>query len=229
MINGTDLILSSVSATLSFIIAYEAFRARKFSLSSYLLNYFVGFLLLGLSFVIVLPIDLGEHARQIIQLGYSVESFPPRLIMQSIGFILIALAYSHSRFAKQLLLILTGSLIALVVLVLLPAVNVPPSVDIFLRIVNVAVLSYVLAYLLRFMFDLRFPRLTGLVFVGFLLELANQAVFAIHGVETVRILMFFAKVIGVAALVVLVCAFFVLQQTTTIDSSEDAHAGSREK
>ncbi len=158
-----SLAISAASAVLAFILAFQAYHAYKFARKDYLLNFSAGFLLLALSYVILIPLALGVNLPAHFQDTDDIVSYPVFAIMQTIGYLLIALAYSQTAKSRKILVSLIGFLILLVALVLLPSSFVPLSVDVLLYLLNTSLLAYVLYHMLKIM-----PP-TDLVFVGFLL------------------------------------------------------------
>lgn len=218
--NLTDFVISGLSTLLASVIATQTLIAYRRTGRDYLLNYSVGFILLVISFVILLPTDFGVHIPLCCENRYyAIESFPPRYILQTFGYILIALAYSRNRWEKQLLVVLTGLLVFLVILVLLPQVTVPRYTDAYVHSADVAVIAYVLFYLLRFVIRSQGSPSTGLVFVGFLLILFGQYTFAVHDLATVRLINLLAKTLQLLGLGTLVLAFLVIVRGTR-DQSE---------
>jgi hypothetical protein len=159
----TTIIISFISAFLSFTIAYEANKAYKFTKKDYLLNFGYGFLLLGLSYIVLIPLAAGVNLPGNFQDADDLLGYPVVAIMETIAFALIAIGYSQTKRSKQFLFGLVGLLFALVFTVLLPQSYVPLSMDILLHFLNTCLLAYVLYHMLKVL-----PS-TDLVFSGFLL------------------------------------------------------------
>jgi hypothetical protein len=128
-----------------------------------LLNFTAGFLLLALSYVILIPLALGVKLPGNFQDADDILSYPLFSIMETIGYALIALAYSQTKRSRNILFGLISFLALMIVLALLPSSFVPLSVDVLLYLLNTLLLGYVLFHMLKIM-----PP-TDIVFVGFLL------------------------------------------------------------
>lgn len=155
--------LSAVSAVLCLVLAVQAYHSFTYVKKDYLLNFCFGFMLLGLSFIITIPFVLGFKLPVHFGDADDIANYPVFAIMQTIGYALIALAYSQTKKSKDSLIALIGALIVVVVLVLLPNSFVPPSVDILLYLANASLIGFILYHMLEVM-----PP-THLVFTGFLL------------------------------------------------------------
>ncbi len=81
-------ITSIASSILAFVIAFQAYRAYRFTQRRYLLNFLFGFLMLGVSYYLI---AFGIEVAQTPNIAQRFEW--PRLIVQSIAFALIASAY----------------------------------------------------------------------------------------------------------------------------------------
>lgn len=155
--------ISAVSAVLCFVLALQAYHSFRFVKKDYLLNFSFGFMLLGLSFAIVIPFVLGFKLPSKFGDSDDIANYPVFAVMQTIAYVLIALAYSQTRKSKNSLMLLIGALVLVVVLVLLPNSFVPSSVDVLMYVANVGLLGFILYHMLKVM-----PP-THLVFTGFLL------------------------------------------------------------
>jgi hypothetical protein len=160
---NVPIAIATTSAVLAFILAFQSYRAYNFVRKAYLLNFSAGFLLLALSYVILIPLALGVKLPGHFQDADDILNYPVFSIMETIGYALIALAYSQSRKSRTILFGLVTFVVILVVLVLLPNSFVPLSVDVLLYLTNTCLVAYVLFHMLKIM-----PP-TDLVFVGFLL------------------------------------------------------------
>lgn len=160
---NVSLPVSVASSVLSLVLAFQAYHSFKYVRKDYLLDFSAGFMLLGLSFGILAWFSLGLKLPGHFQDVDDLVNYPVFALMQSSGFILIALAYSQSVSARKILVGLMGFLISLVILIILPAFIVPSSIDVLLYLLNAALLGLVLYHMLRVM-----PG-THLVFAGFLL------------------------------------------------------------
>ncbi|MGH2639768.1 MAG: hypothetical protein ACRDF4_10915, partial [Rhabdochlamydiaceae bacterium] len=93
--------------------------------------FFAGFLLLGLSFARLISVDSARITIPTCRGTTSnLQSYPPRLVIviQSLGFILIALSYIQSARAKQFLYVLYGLLILLILFIILDPIIVSTAV-----------------------------------------------------------------------------------------------------
>jgi hypothetical protein len=154
--------IASVSAILALVLAVQAFHAFGFTKRDYLLNFSAGFLLLGLSYVILIPLALGFHLPPNFADADDIVNYPVFTIMQTFGYTFIALAYTQTVRSKQVLIGFMGALIVIVIIILLPGSYVQESIDILLYLLNVCLLGFVLYHMLKVM-----PP-ADLVFLGFL-------------------------------------------------------------
>ncbi|MGI0085729.1 MAG: hypothetical protein ACREBQ_11680 [Nitrososphaerales archaeon] len=148
---------------MAFILAIQAYHAFTYAKKDYLLNFSAGFLLLALSYIVLVPLALGISLPAYLEDADDIVNYPLFAVMQTIGYALIALAYSQRVRGKQILVGLTGLLIVPIILVLSPGAYMPESVDILLYLLNTSLLGFVLYHMLKVM-----PP-TDLVFAGFLL------------------------------------------------------------
>jgi hypothetical protein len=155
--------VSLVSGILAFFLAFEVYHAFRFAKQDYLLNFSVGFLLLGLSYVILVPLALGLKLPGHYEDIDDIVNYPVFAVIQTVAYALIALAYGQARRAKAFLIGLLGFLALLILLILLPGSYIPMSIDILLFSLNTFLLGFVLYHMLKIM-----PP-TDLVFAGFLL------------------------------------------------------------
>jgi hypothetical protein len=160
---NVTLPISAASAILSLVLALQAYHAFKYAKKDYLLNFSAGFLLLGLSFIILLPLALGVKLPGRYGDADDIVNYPVFALMQTVGYALIALAYSQTPAARKFLVSLIGFLVVLVTIVLLPHSIIPSSVYVLFYLLNTGLLSFVLYHMLKLM-----PP-THLVFTGFLL------------------------------------------------------------
>ena len=155
--------ISAASAILCLILSLQAYHSFRYVRKDYLLNFYAGFLLLGLCFVILVPLALGFKLPANYGDADDIASYPVFAVMQTIGYVLIALAYSQTKRARNFLIVLVGLLVVMVGLVLLPGSFVASFADIIMYLGNVMLLGFVLYHMLKVM-----PP-THLVFAGFLL------------------------------------------------------------
>jgi hypothetical protein len=155
--------LAATSSVLALVLALQSYHAYRFVRKSYLLNFSAGFLLLAISYAVLLPLALGVKLPGNFQDTDDILNYPVFSVMETVGYALIALAYSQTKKSRTMLFGLISFVIALVILVLLPSSFVPLYVDVILYLVNTSLVAYVLFHMLKIM-----PP-TDLVFVGFLL------------------------------------------------------------
>jgi hypothetical protein len=155
--------ISATSAALCFVLAVKAYHSNRYADKDYLLNFSAGFLLLGLSFLVLVPLALGLNFPRQFEDTDDIVNFPVFAVMQTMGYALIAFGYYQSCPARMVLLGLVGSLILIVFPVLLPNSIEVSSVDIILYLVNISLLGFILYHMLNVM-----PP-TDLVFTRFLL------------------------------------------------------------
>jgi hypothetical protein len=212
---GIAFALAALSAVLAIVLAGQAYHAFGFTKKDYLLNFSVGFLLLGLSYVILIPLALGVHLPGNFEDADDIVNYPIFAVMQTFGYIFIALAYSQNARARRILIGLMGALVALVVVVLLPGTELLLSSDILLYLLNTCLLGFVLYHMLK----VTHP--ADLVFVGFLFlaiheytALIGQINEAFYNVEDDGSF-FIAEMLRVSALCILVVSFLLARRRVT--------------
>jgi hypothetical protein len=161
--------ISGVSSVLAFILAFHSYQAFKYSKKEYLLNFSGGFLLLALSYFILIPIALGISNLSV-RFGDTddIANFPIIALMQTVGYGLIVLAYSQTVRARKILAYLMILLVLIATLTLFSKSFIPANVDVAIYILNTCLLSFVLYHMLKVM-----PP-TDLVFAGFLTLAINE-------------------------------------------------------
>ena len=157
-----SLPIALASALMTLVLAFQAYRAFKYAKRDYLLNFSVGFLLLTISYALLIPIALGMKLPANFQDADDIINYPAFAFMQTVAYALIALAYSQTIRARQTLFGLVGLLGVLVFTSLIPGMAMVQSVDIVLYLINVGLLGFVLYHMTKVM-----PP-TNLVFAGFL-------------------------------------------------------------
>jgi hypothetical protein len=203
-------LLSLGSSALSFVLAFESYHAFKYSKKEYLLNFSAGFLLLALSYLILVLIATGL-ANIPIHFGDTddIANFPVIAVMETLGYGLIALAYSQTVRTKKTLTFLMTMVVFLVVLALVSKSFVPANVDIAVYLLNTGLLGFVLYHMLKVM-----PPV-DLVFAGFLALAMNEYTMLIGAVNeslftyTDEGTFLFAQILRFIALLMLVGAFLV--------------------
>jgi hypothetical protein len=135
--------ISATSAALCFVLAVQAYHLNRYADKDYLLNFSAGFLLLGLSFLVLVPLALGLNFPRQFEDTDDIVNFPVFAAMQTMGYALIAFGYYQSCPARMVLLGLVGSLILIVFPVLLLDSILASSVDIILYLVNISLLGFI--------------------------------------------------------------------------------------
>ncbi len=208
----TDFIISSTAAFLAFVIAVQAFHAYRRTEGDYLLNFFVGFTLLGISSIVLIPLSLGIYVPTCCGATTNIEDYPLRLVTQSFAFVLIGLAYAQNRKEKELFYIVSSLLAVVVVGVMLPQITIPILLNTLLRILNTGVLVYILYRMLRFIMRSELGHPIDLVFVGFLLITLSQYSWIVYNFDSGTFSYFAAKLLQLIGLGSLFVAFLVSER-----------------
>jgi hypothetical protein len=163
-----SLPIALASALMTLVLSFQAYRAFKYAKRDYLLNFSVGFLLLTMSYALLIPLALGVKLPANFQDADDIINYPAFAFMQTIAYGLIALAYSQTTRSRQTLFGLVGLLGVVVFASLIPGMDIIQSVDIVLYLINLGLLGFVLYHMMKFM-----PP-TNLVFAGFLFLAIHQ-------------------------------------------------------
>jgi hypothetical protein len=214
VISDLSSIASALSAVLALVIAFQAYRAYNYTAKGYLLAFVAGFILLALSFVLLIPLAFGIDLPAVGYENNDILNYPPRIVMQSIGFILIGLSYSQTPRAKHFLYGLFALLVLLVVVVILPqAPPVPYEVNSLLYLLNTGLLAYVLYHMMEK------AKPTDLVFIGFLLMALSQYTGLIDTLQYGELTFFLTQAIRLVSLFIFFAAFLRLRNPRVIKES----------
>lgn len=187
---------------LTLVIVFESYRAYRYTKRDYLLAFVWGFVLLAISYAFLIPYQFGIRLPT---LGYesgNILNYPPRLVIESAGYLLIGLAYSRTPWAKYFLYSIVALLIVLVYIVILPITpEVPYSVDALLHLLNLAVICYILYHMLEK------TRPTDLVILGFVVMAVNQYTGIIDTLQAGELTHFLVEIARVLSLIIFFVAF----------------------
>ena len=204
----------AASVILTLVIVFESYRAYRYTKRDYLLTFVWGFALLAVSYALLLPHQFGIHLPTLGYTNGDILTYPPRLVIESAGFILIGLAYSRTPWAKYLLYSIVALLIVLVSLVILPiAPKVPFSVDALLHFLNLVVICYILYHMLEK------TRPTDLVMIAFLIMAVNQYTGIIDTLQTGELTVFLVQITRVLSLIIFFVAFLRVPERRPIETN----------
>lgn len=204
LLAGVGLEISSIASVLSGVfalsIAFEAYFVYRRTERAHFLAYFVAFTLLAISYALLIPLAFGMKLPTI---GYEISdilAYPPRIVISSIGYVIIALSYTRTRRVRQILYALITLLVFLVVLVVLPQIpSIPFSVDSLLFLLHVLLLVYVLYRMLQ-------AKSASLVSLAFIILLASEFVALVASMQLEEITILFAQVLRVVSFAILFVA-----------------------
>jgi len=207
-------VTSAVSAILALIIAFETYQAYKYTRIAYLQAFIVGFALLAISYALLIPLIFGVKLPTSGYPTSDILDYPPRFAIQSVGFILIALAYSRTPRAKYIMYALLGLLAVFVILDMLPTnifPEVPYSYNTLLYILNLILIFYVLYHMLEKM------KPTDLVIMGFLLMALSQYTSIIDALQGSELTRFLVQLTQLFSLAVFIAAFLRLPTRHSVE------------
>ena len=216
MIPDITSLASALSASLALVIAFQAYRAYKYTEKNYLLAFVAGFSLLAASYVFLIPLAFGISLPTAGYERNDILNYPPRIVMQSFGFILIGLSYSQAPRVKHFLYGFIALLVFLVVLVILPqAPSVLYSVNSLLYLLNTGLLAYVLYHMMEK------SKPTDLVFIGFLFMALSQYTGFVDTLQNGELTSFLTQAIRLVSLLMFFVAFLRLPNPHAIKSQPD--------
>lgn len=205
---GAGLEVTSTASVLSVVfalsIAFEAYFVYRKTERRHFLSYSVAFTLFAISYALLIPLALGVRLPTIGYERSDVLAYPPRIVISSIGFALIALSYTGTHRVKQILYGLLVLLALLVGLVVLPQASVVPySADSLLFLLHVGLLAYV-------SYRIWEAKSMGLVSLGFIVLLVSQLVALVATLQPEETTVLVAETIRVVSYALL---FAALAQT----------------
>lgn len=193
---------SAASVILTLIIVFESYRAYRYTRRDYLLAFVWGFGLLAVSYALLIPLQFGIKLPTVGYESGDILNYPPRLVIESAGFLLIGLAYSQTPKARYLLYSIVALLLVLVLLVVLPYTpEVPYSVDALLYLLNLLLICYILYRML----DKTRP--TDLVMIAFLLMAVSQYTGIIDTLQSGELTFFLVQLARILSLIIFFAAF----------------------
>ena len=205
-----SFILAAFSTLLCLVISYQAYHSYKYMKSDYLLNFSAGFLLLAISYLILVPLAFGIKLPDMGTDVDSILNYSGRVVIHGAGLILIALAYSQTPRARKLLFGLIGALAILELLIILPQVYIPESVDSALYLMNTALVVYVMYHMLKVV-----PSL-DLVFLGFSLFALDEYTAFIASLGEGHIVYLLAESLRLAGLLIFFLSFLLTRKGLTL-------------
>ena len=162
-------VASVLSTAFALSIAIESYTVFRRTEREHFLAFTIGFVLLAASFALLIPLAFGINLPTIGYETSDILAYPPRIVISSLGFIIIALSYTPTQRVRQVLYGLIALLVFLVALVLFPyAPSVPSSIDSLLFLLHTALLIYIVYRIWQV------ARPTGLATSAFLILLVSQ-------------------------------------------------------
>lgn len=203
---------SATSVILALVIIFESYRAYKYTRRDYLLAFIWGFGLLAISYALLIPAQFGLKLPTIGYESGDILNYPPRLVVESAGFLLISLAYSRTPKARYLLYGIVALLIALVLVVMLPNTpQVPYSVDALLYLLNLLLSCYIIYHMVEK------TRPTDLVMIGFFLMAVSQYTGIINTLQGGELTYFLVQLTRILSLVVFFAAFLRVPERRPVE------------
>ena len=164
-------VVSILSVAFALSVAVESYIVFRRTERKHFLAFTVGFVLLAVSYALLIPLAFGIRLPTIGYETSDILAYPPRIVISSLGFIIIALSYTPTRRVKQILYGFIALLAFLVGLVLFPSTpSVPYSVNSLLFLLHTGLLIYIILRIWRI------TRLTALTTTAFLSLLGSQFV-----------------------------------------------------
>ena len=205
LLAGVSLEISSIASVLSVVfalsVAFEAYFVYRRTEREHFLTYFVAFTLLAISYALLIPLAFGVKLPTIGYETSDILAYPPRIVISSIGFVIIALSYTRTHRVKQTLYGLMVLLAFLVVLVVLPQIpRVPYSADSLLFLLHVGLLVYI-SYRMW-----QATKSIGLVSAGFIILLSSQFVALVASLQLEEVTILLAETLRVVSFVLLFAA-----------------------
>ncbi len=200
---GIGLDFTSVASILSVAfalsIATESYIVFRRTERQHLLAFMVGFILLAVSYALLIPLAFGIKLPTVGYETSDILDYPPRIVISSLGFIIIALSYTPTRKVRGILYGLIALLAFFVALVFLPNI---PSIPYYFNSLLYLLHAGLLIYIIYRIATVRKP--SELATLAFLFLLTSQGVGLIDSLipsETIFLL-------GQAILVISFAFFF---------------------
>ena len=134
-------VVSILSVAFALSVAVESYIVFRRTEREHFLAFTVGFILLAVSYAHLNPLAFGIRLPTIGYETSDILAYPPRIVISSLGFIIIALSYTPTRRVKQILYGFIALLAFLVGLVLFPSTPpVPYSVNSLLFLLHTGLL-----------------------------------------------------------------------------------------
>lgn len=205
LLAGVALEITSMASLLSVVfalsIAFEAYFVYRKTERRHFLAYSVAFTLFAISYALLIPLAFGVKLPTTGYETSDILAYPPRIVISSVGFALIALSYTRTHRVKQILYGLMVLLALLVALVILPRASVVPySFDSLLLLLHVGLLVYVCYRIWRV------TKTMGLVSLGFIVLLVSELVALVATLQPDELTVLVAQTIRVASYALLFAA-----------------------
>lgn len=205
---------SAASVILALVIVFESYKAYRYTHRDYLLAFAWGFALLAISYAVLIPRQFGINLPTVGYESGNILNYPPRLVIESAGYILIGLAYSRTPWVRYLLYGVLTLLMFLVLVILFPNTpEVPYSVDALLHFLNLIVICYILYHMLEK------TRPTDLVMIAFLVMAVSQYTGVIEVLQTGELTSFLVQATRVLSLITFFVAFLRVPERRPLEAS----------
>ncbi|HVB11960.1 MAG TPA: hypothetical protein VNE86_02415 [Nitrososphaerales archaeon] len=203
-------IVSIVSVAFALTIVRQSYIVYRRTDRANFLALSVAFTLLAISYALLIPLAFGVKLPTIGYETNDILTYPPRIVIASIGLIIIALSYTPTPRVKQILYGLIVLLFLFVALVMVPqGPVVSPSVDGLLFLLHVGLLAYVLCR----MWQIAKP--IELVPLGFLILLVSQCIELIGSLQVGEVTFLLAQAIRLLSFALLFAALVKVTQSKT--------------
>lgn len=189
-------IASVLSTAFAIAVAIESYIVYRHTNRGHLLAFAVGFVLLAVSFALLIPLAFGIKLPTVGYETSDILDYPPRIIISSLGFIIIALSYTPTRRVKETLYVLIALLVLFVGIVLWPHTpSVPHSFNSLLYLLHAGLLVYIVYRIGQG------TKLSGLAMSAFLALLLSQCIALIDSLAPEEITFLVGQTIRVVSFV----------------------------
>ena len=197
---STGIILASIIALgILAVVCYQVYTSYRYTRKKYLLNFLGGFILLGLTYGIILVF------------GNNEANYPARLVLRGFAYVLIALSYSYASkhaLVTKLLLGLVAVQAVVMSIYILPILDfLNPTIDAATAVANMVVIFYIIN---RTIVSPIRTKQTNYVTYAFILFLLTEYTGLIHSIQVIDYVTYIALAIRTIAL-----AFCLLAVRTT--------------
>lgn len=221
---GLNLDFTSVGSLISTIfavmIAFESYRVYHRTERQHFLAFSIAFTLLGIAYALLIPLAIGVALPPF---GYEtgdILAYPPRIILTTISFIVVALSYTPTVRVKEIMYGLVALLIISVTITLIPGLpDIPYSVDVGLFLLHIVLLAYVLFQMSHFAKPARS------IFLAFVILLVSQCVNLAYIIQTFNIIFLLSQALRVISFALLFVTLVIASRSGRIVNKKEKSRG----